>query len=100
MTVIGLIVQFSTSKGTPLLPNEAPRKTRKRKAYVRNIQAAEVTRDPGESLIDGGLPTLINSGNQNKTLRQESDDVQFPTLIESNTPLRRNNQSQLNSFVD
>jgi hypothetical protein len=94
LTILGLIVQFCMSKGKPVLPNEAPRKKRKRKTRPRITQIAEVSRAPIDNR-DDRLPILVNSRHENRTaFDNQIDEEQLPVLIQSNPRVPRNNDSQ------
>ncbi|CAB3991367.1 Hypothetical predicted protein, partial [Paramuricea clavata] len=92
LTILGLIVQFRMSKGKPVLPNEAPRKKRKRKTRPRITQI--VSRAPIDNR-DDRLPILVNSRHENRTaFDNQIDEEQLPVLIQSNPRVPRNNGSQ------
>ena len=91
ITILGLIVQFRTLKGKPVLPIEAPRKKRKRKSRVRRTGASRNRID----IREDRLPVLVNSEHENRVvLSPDTDEEQLPRLIESNSRVRRNNESK------
>ena len=81
-------------KGKPVLPSEAPRKKRRRKARVGRIPRAEASRNVID-IRDDRLPILVNPGHDNRVVfGNDTDEEQLPTLIESSSRARRNNESQ------
>ena len=84
------------SKGKPVLPNEAPRKTRKRRRPPRNTQTAQAFNRGLTNNEDDRLPILVNSRNRT-TFDRENDEGQLPVLIEPNFHVPRNNEKEQHS---
>ena len=84
------------SKGKPVLPNEVPRKKRKRKKIYRNAQIAQAFNSSPTNNEDDRLPILVNSRN-NTTFDRQNDEEQLPILIEPNMHVPRNNEKEQHS---
>ena len=82
------------SKGKPVLPNEAPRKKRQRRARVRSPREIQVTRQPIDN-EDERMPILINTRHDNiSTFENDVDDERLPVLIETNSRSHRNDERE------
>lgn len=79
-----------------MLPNEVPRKKKKRKRIIRNAQIAQAFNRSPTNNEDDRLPILVNSRNSTRFDR-ENDEGQLPILIEPNLHVPRNDEKEQNS---